>query len=203
MTTETKLRIVIVGSGLAGLTAARILREHHDVTVYERGSASVATGGQGIMIAPNGIKILNSLSYNPERCGAVPIHGIRMYDKGGNLLNDVGFVDSKLRFGADFLALKRSDFRDELLRLATAESEELGIGGEPAKMVFNNSVVGLDPQEGVITLSDGSTASGDVVIGMCNQVNSPESNRVMTDQFQLLMECIRAFGIPSRATRTS
>jgi salicylate hydroxylase len=164
MSSDSKLQIIIVGSGLAGLTAARILREHHHVTVYERGDESVATGGQGIIIAPNGVKILEPLGYDRARAGAVPILGIRTYDKGGNILEDVEF-DLKPRFGADILAQKRSDFRDELLRLATAPSAELGIEGDPAKMVFDRPVVALDPEEGVVTLSDGSTASADVVIG--------------------------------------
>ncbi|KAF2268649.1 FAD binding domain protein [Lojkania enalia] len=157
-----KLRVVIVGSGLAGLTAARILREHHDVTVYERGSEEVATGGQGIMIAPNGVKILDRIGYDHGRAAAVPIYGIRTY-KNGNVLEDVG-MNLKSWFGADSLAQKRSDFRDELMRLATAPSSELGILGDPAKIVFDTAATGLNPDEGIVTLSDGSTIIADVVV---------------------------------------
>lgn len=165
MTSGTKLHIIIVGSGLAGLTAARILREHHHVTVYERGSAAITTG-QGVMIAPNGVKILETIGYNRDHSGAVPIYGLRIYDKGGNAGEEVA-MDMKPRYGADCLALKRSDFAEELLRLATAPSATLGIEGEPAKIVFGNAVIGLDPEEGVVTLSDGSTVAADVVVGKC------------------------------------
>ena len=164
MINESRLKITIVGSGLAGLTAARILREHHDVTVYERGDTAIATGGQGILIAPNGVKILEPLGYDRDRAGAVPIYGFRIYDKGGEVTQDIK-LDLKPRFGADSLAQKRSDFRDELLRLATAPSVDLAIKGNPANVVFNATVVELDPEEGVITLSDGSTVAADVVIG--------------------------------------
>lgn len=163
MVNEKRLKAIIAGSGLAGLSAARILREHHDVTVYERGGPDAATGGQGIMLAPNGVKILNSMGYDPHRAGAVPILGFRMYDQKGNMLQDQD-MDLKPKYGADCLGQKRSDFRDELMRLATAPSAELGIGGEPTKMVFNNAVVELDPDQGVVTLEDGSTATADVVI---------------------------------------
>ncbi|KAM6516446.1 hypothetical protein FALCPG4_014629 [Fusarium falciforme] len=34
----SKMNIIIIGSGLAGLGAASVLRKHHNVAVYERGS---------------------------------------------------------------------------------------------------------------------------------------------------------------------
>ncbi|PVH96107.1 FAD binding domain protein [Periconia macrospinosa] len=163
MTEDKKLRIIIIGSGLAGLTAARILREHHDVTVFERGSASVATGGQGIAIGPNGMKILNTLGYSAELAGGVPLRSMRSYDSQGNLQDETHW-DLQTRFGAETLGHLRSDFWDELFRLATAPSVELGIKGLPAKVLFESTVVNVDPIEGVVTLSDGSTAAGDVVI---------------------------------------
>ena len=64
MATERKLKVCIVGSGIAGLAAARILREHHDVTVFERGSPTVATGGQGIVFFPSTVKIAKRMGYD-------------------------------------------------------------------------------------------------------------------------------------------
>jgi salicylate hydroxylase len=161
---QNKLRVIIIGSGLAGLTAARILREHHHVTVYERGDQTAATGGQGISISPNAVKILERIGYDREKAGAVPIYGYRSYDKEGNVKKDHE-VDLKTRYGADQLTQKRSDFRDELMRLATAPSVELEIKGNPAHIVYDTKVVDLDAEEGRITLGDGTTAEADVVIG--------------------------------------
>ncbi|KAK8099651.1 FAD binding domain protein [Apiospora kogelbergensis] len=163
-TDTSKLKVLIVGSGLAGLTAARVLRPHHAVTVYERGDASVATGGQGIVLGSNGAKIMRTLGWDAARVGAVPIRRFGLFDGDNKPTERVADMRLADRYGADMFAQKRSDLRDELLRLATAPSVELGIAGAPAVMVYNNAVVGLDPEEGVVTLSDGSTAAGDVVI---------------------------------------
>lgn len=176
---QNKLRVIIVGSGLAGLTAARILREHHHVTVYERGDQTAATGGQGISISPNAVKILERIGYDREKAGAVPIYGYRSYDKEGNVKKDHE-VDLKTRYGADQLTQKRSDFRDELMRLATAPSAELKIQGDPAHIVYDTKVVDLDAEEGRITLGDGTTAEADVVI-VADGVHSRLRNRILCD----------------------
>lgn len=166
--TESKLHAIVVGSGLAGLAAASVLRIHHNVTVYERGSPNIATGGQGIVLYPNGIKILKSVRFDGSRAGGVPCHGYRMLDKDGKLLEDIP-IDFKGRWGADMLMMKRSDFRDELMRIATAPATEPSTKGEPAQLVFNTGVVDLDPEAGTISLADGSVVKGDIIIGTINQ----------------------------------
>ncbi|KAI0899016.1 FAD binding domain protein [Annulohypoxylon nitens] len=160
---DQQLSVIIVGSGLAGLAAARILREKHQVTVYERGEPSVATGGQGIANFPNAIKIMQQMGYDPERAGSVSVQGFRTLDKLGNMVFDTEFPFEK-KYGAPALSHMRVDFRAELLRLATAPSKDLGIGGEPAKVVFNNGATDVDPEAGEITLDDGTKAKADVII---------------------------------------
>ncbi|OTA52708.1 FAD binding domain protein [Hypoxylon sp. EC38] len=160
---DQQLNVIVVGSGLAGLAAARILREKHRVTVYERGVPSVATGGQGICNFPNAIKIMRQIGYNPRNTGSVSIQGFRTVDKLGNLIYDTEYRFEE-KYGAPALAHMRVDFRAELLRLATAPSKELGIGGEPAEIVFNNGAKDINPEAGEITLDDGTTAKADVII---------------------------------------
>lgn len=169
MATETpKLRIAIIGSGLAGLAAARVLRSHHTVTVYERGTASTATGGQGTIATPNAVKILEPLGFDRARVRSVRCSGYRTFDKAGNVIGDRP-LDLKQRYGADWYMHLRADYRDELLRLATAPKEELAgaeDAGEPATVVFETAVVDIDPDAGTFELSDGSSGEADFIIGM-------------------------------------
>lgn len=160
---DRQLSVIIVGSGLAGLAAARILREKHQVTVYERGEPSTATGGQGIANIPNAIKIMRQMGFDPDRTGSVLIQGFRTLDKHGKLIFDTEFPFQE-KYGAPAMSHMRVDFRAELLRLATAPSKDLGIGGEPAKIVFNNGAKDIDAEAGQITLDDGTKVKADVII---------------------------------------
>ncbi|XXG96190.1 hypothetical protein Hte_002471 [Hypoxylon texense] len=160
---DRQLSVIVVGSGLAGLAAARILREKHQVTVYERGEPSTATGGQGIANFPNAIKIMRQMGFDPDRTGSVLIQGFRTLDKHGNLIFDTEFPFQE-KYGAPAMSHMRVDFRTELLRLATAPSKELGIGGEPAKIVFNNGAKDVDGEAGQVTLDDGTKVKADVII---------------------------------------
>ncbi|KAI1772209.1 FAD binding domain protein [Hypoxylon cercidicola] len=160
---DRQLSVIIVGSGLAGLAAARILRDKHQVTVYERGEPSTATGGQGIANFPNAIKIMRQMGFDPERSGSVLVQGFRTLDKHGKLIFDTEFPFQE-KYGAPAMSHMRVDFRAELLRLATAPSKELGIGGEPAKIIFNNGAKDIDAEAGQITLDDGAKVKADVII---------------------------------------
>ncbi|KPM36934.1 hypothetical protein AK830_g9635 [Neonectria ditissima] len=179
--TPQNLHVIIVGCGIAGLAAARFLRENHDVTIYERAGADAATGGHGISLFPNSVKLLNNVGFDCDRAGAVVCGGFRSYTKTGKMKTEmeVDFLD---RYGANSLTMKRFDFRDELYRLGTAPASELGVAVNPVKTVFHNGAVDLNPEIGEVTLADGSKDAGDVVI-VADGVHSRLRSHVLgTDQ---------------------
>ncbi|PYH78345.1 FAD/NAD(P)-binding domain-containing protein [Aspergillus uvarum CBS 121591] len=146
------LNIAIIGSGIAGLLAARILREQHHVTIYERTPSANETGA-AINIGPNGIVILESVGLDRRRARAIPVARTLAYNKAGAVTADTT-LDYRREFGADWLFFHRADLRDELLRLATAPSEELGVMGDPARVRWGVGVV----------LSTGEVVRADLVV---------------------------------------
>ncbi len=165
MVQAPKLKIAIVGAGLAGLTTARVLREHHDVVVFERASPGNATGGQGICFFPSTVKILKNLSYDEDR--GYPCHDtvFRHYDRNGIATETVPlhYVE---KYGVPMWSQLRSDCRDELYRLATGPNEEVGIPNAQGsvKMCYDNPVIDVDVETASLTFDDGSTFQADVVI---------------------------------------
>ncbi|RYC60188.1 hypothetical protein CHU98_g6033 [Xylaria longipes] len=159
-TNNTRLRVAIVGSGIAGLAAARILREKHEVTVYERGEPSITIGGQGIA---NSTHILSDMGFDYKRVGSVELGGWRTVDKYGKYLHSTEF-NTRERYGSPLVSHMRVDVRTELLRLATASPEELG----------------LDAEAGRITLEDGSTVEADVVI-VADGIHSQLRNKILDE----------------------
>ena len=61
-----KKKIVIIGSGIAGLTAANLLKSHSnfDVMVYERETILSLDEGYGIQLSPNSVSILNKMGFS-------------------------------------------------------------------------------------------------------------------------------------------
>lgn len=85
--TQSGLNVTIIGGGLAGALTARVLREHHNVTVLER-SSDPAEVGAAINVAPNGTRILQKLNFDPTRTGSIPVGSIRTWNKSGEVVGD-------------------------------------------------------------------------------------------------------------------
>lgn len=160
---DSPLNVVIVGAGLAGTLAARVLREKHNVTIYER-TSTAQEAGAAINIGPNGVRILDALQFDRLRAGSISVGATRVYNKEGKLTLEKQ-TDYAAQYGADWLFHHRADLRAEFLRLATTSDENSGIPGNPAKIHWNTSVADVDVEEGRVVLASGEEVFSDLVIG--------------------------------------
>lgn len=115
---SARLRIGIVGGGIAGAALARVLaRRGHAVELFERGSGSA--GGAGLLLAPPALALLRGLGLEEavRSCGAV-VYGIRARQAHGAPLLD--WDARRCGYAALGLGLQRSALHALLLQGLTS-----------------------------------------------------------------------------------
>ena len=150
------LRILVVGAGIAGLGAARALRQRGFAPdVVERESAWAPTGA-GIYLPGNTARALRALGLESaviERAALIPHQ--RICDHRGNLLTGID-VATMWRDVGPCLALHRADLH-----------EVLAFHGDPVPVRLGVSPRTFRQHNGTVTVEfdDGSTSDYDLVVG--------------------------------------
>ncbi|KAJ9625937.1 hypothetical protein H2203_004706 [Taxawa tesnikishii (nom. ined.)] len=163
---QTPLNVAIIGGGLVGLLAARVLREQHTVTVYER-SQHGGEYGAALGFGPSVTAILNSLDFDRTRVQACSMALTLAYNKQGELIftRDTNMVRQKLSVTGEYLLSYRKDLYTEFLRLATMPSQDLSVTGQPATIMYGKEAVRVDTESGDVSFADGSSVRADLVVG--------------------------------------
>ncbi len=148
-------RVLVVGAGVGGVSIARgLLRDGHDVTVFERGPAVRASGG-AVTVWPNGAKVLSQLGVDLTGAGQV-LSEVRVSTASGLALGalDVAAVNAKL--GATTRMVPRRVLLERLLD-----------GLPPDRIRCGARALGVtNTREGVrVDFADGTSAEGDLLIG--------------------------------------
>jgi FAD-dependent urate hydroxylase len=149
------LRVLVVGAGVGGIAIARgLLRDGHDVTVFER-RPDVTAGGGAVTIWSNGATVLNQLGVDMAGAGQL-LSSVRVTTSTGRPVAALDLTAIVKRFGAPVRMVPRRMLLERLL------------DGFPAERIRCNhhAVQVAGTHDGVrVEFEDGSRAEGDVLIG--------------------------------------
>src|SRR3954470_7689167 len=133
------LRIVIVGGGIGGLTAAVALRQRgFEVEVHER-SAKLEEVGAGLQVGPNAVKVLYALDLKEQlhRNAFEPTNMVSLKWDDASLRSRAPFKETTIeKYGAPYMTAHRADLHGMLRDVLPERIIRLGapcVGGPPAR----------------------------------------------------------------------
>ncbi|EON67986.1 hypothetical protein W97_07132 [Coniosporium apollinis CBS 100218] len=174
-----RLKILVVGAGIGGLTAGLALRQQgHEVLVFEQ-SRFASEAGAAIHLAPNANGILRRLGIWAENFGANRMQKLTEYNSMGEKMRSMGLEEANKMWQHPWLLAHRIYLHDALKKAATSAQ---GKGG-PVKLHTSSKVVDVDPRAARVTLADGSEFEGDIVLG-ADGVHSRARSRVAGSEFK-------------------
>jgi salicylate hydroxylase len=155
----SKNAVLIAGGGIGGITALLALRQRGIAAELFEQAAAFGQVGAGLQVSCNATRVLRMLglgdalarvAYYPEG------RDYRAWDNGDRLYYTPLGKRAEAHFGAPYYTAHRADLLDVLLGGLGTESFHLGSRIER----FDQ-----DDDSVTITLADGSTATGDILIG--------------------------------------
>lgn len=149
-------RILIVGGGISGMTAATALAQQGFPVTLLESAPQFGEIGAGLTLTPNAMKGLEFIGVC-EKAVAVGVEpGLQRFQhwKDGRTLVSIDRSDQREKYGAPYITIHRADIHDVLLAAAREAGVDLRAG---APVVSSAGTT--------VTLADGSTVSGDVLIG--------------------------------------
>ncbi|MGP4015117.1 FAD-dependent monooxygenase [Saccharopolyspora sp. 5N708] len=153
------MRVLVIGAGVGGLAIANgLLDKGHDVRVFEHADA-LRTSGAGITVWSNGTAALRELGIDIEQIGR-PLHSLRSMTETGRLLWEADLDEVTERLGSPTVQIPR---RTLIAQMAAALP--------PGVLQFGRCCTGVTehPDHVVVEFADGTSATGDVLIGADGQ----------------------------------
>lgn len=153
-----RTKIVIIGGGIGGLTAAIALaRGGHKVAVFEQAPA-IKPVGKGIWVPPNAMSVFEKLGLDGAilRAGWF-LENVQLRDTAAGLLRDIDVRALAARHGHPIVSIHRSSLLNILVEALP-----------PGALHLGKRCTGFQTHDGrgvSARFSDGSTASGDLLVG--------------------------------------
>ena len=174
-------KLLIVGAGIGGLSAAIALgRAHQNVTIIEQ-SAQLGEVGAGVQLGPNvnhvlkhwGVdKALEALAFEPE---AVEVH----HALSGKQLARLPLAESfRRRYGAPYLTAHRADLHAALLAAVRA--------GGYADIRLNQRLQSIQLDSFKALQEEGIKASGTLTVSTESTIDSKTTANIQTSETQVL-----------------
>jgi salicylate hydroxylase len=155
----SKNKVLIAGGGIGGITALLALRQRGIAAELFEQASAFGQAGAGLQVSGNATRILRTLGLGSAlaRVAYYPQgRDYRAWDNGDRLYYTPLGERAEAHFGAPYYTAHRADLLDVLLGGLEAGSFRLGSRIER----FDQDDDGV-----TITLADGSTATGDILIG--------------------------------------
>jgi salicylate hydroxylase len=154
------MRILIIGAGIAGLSAAlALVRGGHHVSVLERADGLHEVGA-GLQLGPNAMRVLAQLGVAEAVTGAGQAPAAITLRDGRTARNilTVPLGDAALRrWGARYVTLHRADLIAILGNALEA--------AQPGALVTGCTAERIDADAATVTTADGQQRSADLIIG--------------------------------------
>ena len=159
---SSTLRIVIIGGGIAGLTAAAAIATRTDleVIVLER-QIDLTEAGAGIQIGPSAVKVLHSLGLRDEmdQIAVFPDEmEVRRWDNGTlicKVFHNAGGIAESM-YGSPHAIVHRADLQQLLAKAAKERGADIRMG---------QHVLRVDCENHAVIMDDGTAISADLIIG--------------------------------------
>ncbi|KAJ6185249.1 hypothetical protein N7519_006550 [Penicillium mononematosum] len=157
MTASDQLDVLVIGAGIAGLSAAIALgKQGHRVVILEK-SAFLRETGAAIHLPPNCTALLRWMGINPVDFGGTLLHEMHRYGFDGELTYKREFADTRHHWQAEWYLVHRVELHNHLKERAL-ETATL----HTRCRITQVNLEGTCPS---VTLDDGRTFRADLLLG--------------------------------------